>query len=54
MKVALIGASGFVGKAILNELINRGHHVTAIVRNPENIPQTIKPQLVKYFFSFLN
>lgn len=37
MKVALIGASGFVGKAILNELVNRGHEVTAIVRNPENI-----------------
>lgn len=30
--VALIGASGFVGNAILNELLNRGHHVTAIVR----------------------
>lgn len=40
MKVALIGASGFVGKAILNELINRGHQVTAIVRNPDNVPQT--------------
>lgn len=35
--VALIGASGFVGKAILNELLNRGHNVTAIVRNPERI-----------------
>lgn len=32
-KVALIGASGFVGNAILNELLNRGHHVKAIVRN---------------------
>lgn len=33
--VTLIGASGFVGTAILNELLNRGHKVTAIVRNPE-------------------
>jgi len=40
MKVALIGASGFVGTAILNELINRDHQVTAIVRNPENIAQS--------------
>lgn len=32
-KVALIGASGFVGNAILNELLNRGHHVTAVVRD---------------------
>ena len=38
MKVALIGASGFVGSAILNELLQRGHQVTAIVRNAEKIP----------------
>lgn len=37
MKVALIGASGFVGSAILNEALNRGHQVTAIVRNPDKI-----------------
>jgi uncharacterized protein len=47
MKVALIGASGFVGKAVLNELINRGHQVTAIVRNPENIIETEKVKAVK-------
>jgi putative NADH-flavin reductase len=35
--VVLIGASGFVGAAILNEAINRGHKVTAVVRNPEKI-----------------
>ncbi len=40
MKVALIGASGFVGKATLTELVNRGHQVTAIVRNPENLEAT--------------
>ena len=33
MKVALIGASGFVGTAILNELVSRGHQVTAIARD---------------------
>lgn len=37
MKVALIGASGFVGSKILAEALTRGHHVTAIVRNPEKI-----------------
>lgn len=36
-KVVLIGASGFVGNAILNELLERGHKVTAIVRNPQKI-----------------
>ena len=35
--VVLIGASGFVGTAILSELLNRGNKVTAVVRNPEKI-----------------
>ena len=35
--VVLIGASGFVGTAILSELLNRGNKVTAIVRNPDKI-----------------
>ncbi len=34
MKIALIGATGFVGAAVLAELLARGHHVTALVRNP--------------------
>jgi putative NADH-flavin reductase len=37
MKVVLIGASGFVGTPVLNELLNRGNQVTAVVRNPEKI-----------------
>lgn len=36
MKVALIGATGFVGTAILNELLQRDHQVTAIARNLES------------------
>ena len=36
-KVVLIGASGFVGTAILKELLSKGNEVTAIVRNPEKI-----------------
>jgi putative NADH-flavin reductase len=47
MKVALIGASGFVGTAILNELTERGHQVTAIVRNPEKVAQQDKVTAVK-------
>lgn len=35
--VVLIGSSGFVGTAILNELLNRGHKVTAIVRDPAKV-----------------
>jgi uncharacterized protein len=37
MKIALIGASGFVGSKILAEALQRGHQVTAIVRNPEKL-----------------
>jgi uncharacterized protein len=44
MKIALIGATGFVGTALLKELTDRGHEVTAISRHPENI--TLKSPLV--------
>ena len=37
MKIALIGATGFVGSAILKEALQRGHDVTAIVRHPEKV-----------------
>lgn len=47
MKIALIGASGFVGSAILKEALERGHTVTAIVRNPEKI--TVSGAALKVF-----
>ena len=37
-RIALIGASGNVGKRILNELVSRNHQVTAIVRDPSKVP----------------
>jgi len=39
MEIALIGATGFIGSALLQEALNRGHQVTAIVRHPEKLPQ---------------
>lgn len=40
MTIALIGASGYVGSAILHEALWRGHHVTAVVRNSAKlVPQ---------------
>lgn len=33
MNIALIGATGFVGKALLEELLNRGHQVRALQRD---------------------
>mgnify|MGYP003575533754 CR=1 FL=1 len=40
MKIALIGATGFVGGAILKELLDRNHKITAIVRNPGKLKTT--------------
>lgn len=37
MKIALIGATGFVGTHLLEEALQRGHEVTAIVRDPSKI-----------------
>lgn len=36
-KIVLIGASGYVGSAIMKEALSRGIQVTAIVRHPEKI-----------------
>lgn len=35
MKVAIIGATGFLGSRLVTEFINRGHNVTAISRHPQ-------------------
>lgn len=37
MKVVLVGASGFVGKAVLKELLKTGHEVIAFVRDSRNL-----------------
>lgn len=34
MKIAIIGATGFVGSNLVKEFAHRGHQVTAIARNP--------------------
>jgi putative NADH-flavin reductase len=47
MKIALIGASGFVGAAVLQEALNRGHAVTGIVQHPEKLPAHAQLKAVK-------
>lgn len=39
MKIALVGATGYVGAKLLEEAVNRGHVVTAIMRSPHKLPQ---------------
>lgn len=45
--VLLIGATGFVGSAILNELVNRGHKVTAVVRHADKLPGKLGVEAVE-------
>lgn len=40
--VVLIGATGFVGSAVLNELLSRRHKVTAVVRHASKLPANDK------------
>ena len=37
MKLALVGATGGVGREILNQALAAGHRVTAVVRNPSKL-----------------
>lgn len=37
MNIALIGATGFVGSAVLEELLRRQHRVTVLARNPAKL-----------------
>jgi len=47
MKIALIGATGFVGTQLLKEFSQRGHHVTAIARNIKDISTGNQVQAVQ-------
>jgi putative NADH-flavin reductase len=38
MKVAVVGATGMIGSAVTEELLDRGHHVTGIARNSGKLP----------------
>lgn len=47
MKIALIGATGFVGSAVLTELLSRGHAVAALARHPEKLAAQPRLTVVK-------
>ncbi|MEW2127920.1 NAD(P)H-binding protein [Streptomyces sp. NPDC007259] len=39
-KIALFGANGTIGSSVLREALDRGHHVTAVVRDPAKITES--------------
>lgn len=41
MNVIVYGAAGRAGAPILDELVSRGHRVTAVGRNPEKFPESV-------------
>jgi len=44
MTTLVVGASGATGRQLLEQLLNRGQQVRAIVRSPENLPEVLKNQ----------
>lgn len=47
MKIALIGATGFIGSALRQEALARGHQVTALVGHPEKLTPVPNLQAVQ-------
>lgn len=47
MKIALIGAGGYIGSALLTEALARGHQVSALVTRPERLPAHPQLQALK-------
>lgn len=45
MKAVVTGATGFVGKWLVEELLNQGDEITVIVRNSAAIPQSWKEKV---------
>ncbi|MFA9438326.1 NAD(P)-dependent oxidoreductase [Uliginosibacterium sp. sgz301328] len=47
MKIALIGATGFVGSAVLQELLSRDHQVTVLGRSADKLPRHANLEFVQ-------
>ncbi len=48
MNIFLTGANGFVGRELLQALLRKGHRVHALLRHPNQVPDTGDPNLVRF------
>jgi putative NADH-flavin reductase len=47
MRILIIGASGRTGTLVVSEALDRGHKVTALVRNPSSLPSRENLTIIK-------
>ena len=50
MKVLLTGATGFIGQALLIELLNKGFELTVVLRRKIFIPDNVNQVVTEYCF----
>ena len=49
MKILITGATGFVGKRLVNALLNQGHQIVVLTRNKQNAETILKNANVQCF-----
>lgn len=48
MRIAVTGASGFIGRHVLTELLSRDVEIVAVTRNRQNLPYSEKIKIVEF------
>ena len=51
--ILVVGATGATGRRLTEQLLLRGHHVKAIVRSPEKLPEALRGQIRRHNFRAL-
>jgi putative NADH-flavin reductase len=45
MKLTIFAATGGIGRQILEQAVDAGHDVTAVIRNPQKLPGELSSQV---------